>query len=127
MIRLFSSATLVFAVLIFLAAQARPALAYDGCLGVQAAACLGAIKPYLSELDYRSALRSLDTYLAGDIAGKRKPKGTVIVSYISKFAEPTDIPQILAIGYSSSLAVEQLEISLRPGANNAETEGEYQA
>ena len=113
---------------LFVPALSGPrALAYESCLGAKVTACLDAIRPYISELDYRGATRNIDNFLAGDIAGNRKPKGFFAVNYHSQFSDRFDPPQLVSVEYSPALTIVQIGVTLRKGAGTAETEAEYQA
>jgi hypothetical protein len=125
--RQFLAAALLLAALTTFGSAGSPALAYDGCLGAKVTACLDAIRPFISELDYRSATLNIDKFLAGDIAGTRKARGSIIVTYHSKFSDRFDPPQLLSLEFSQPLTIVQIGITLRKGAGTAETDSEYGA
>ncbi|MBB4196375.1 hypothetical protein GGD83_000146 [Rhodoblastus sphagnicola] len=108
-------------------AAATPALAYDGCLGAEVRACLAAIQPHLTQPDFQAAQLDVERYLGGDIAGHRTAQGVVSVPYRSSFAGAYDSPQLVVLNYAPTLAITQVEITLRPGADNAETDDDYRA
>jgi hypothetical protein len=105
---------------------ASPALAFDACLGAKVTACLDAIRPRLGPMAYQLAQRSIEKYLAGDIAGMRKAKGVVSVAYNSPFAEQFEPPQLIEFDYAPSLEISQIMLTLRKGSGTAESEDEYQ-
>ncbi len=107
--------------------QAAPARALDACLGAKVVACLDAVKPHISAVDYQLSAQSIDRYLAGDIAGTRKAKGVVSVAYRSRFSGPYDAAQMLTLDYSAALTTTKVEISQRPAVQHAETEADYRA
>lgn len=117
------------ALIAFCGAQivASPVCAFDACLGAKVTACLEAIRPHLNALEHRLARKDIDNYLAGDVTGARKSKSSFSVAYQSKFADPTDPPQLLTLDYSSSLRINMLEVTLRKGVAVAESEADYQA
>jgi hypothetical protein len=121
------SASTLFIALISAPFLVSPALAYDGCLGAKVTACLDAISPYLSPMDYQLARQSVEKYLAGDIAGKRKAKASLTVPYHSRFADMLEPPQLLVLEYAPSLDIGEISITLRKGAGTAETDAEYRA
>lgn len=121
------SATVFFAALSTCLGAPWPALAYDGCLGAKVTDCLDAISPYVSEGGYELARASIDRYLEGDIAGRRKARGLLTLSYHSRFAEPFEPAQLLTIDYAPSLQSSQIAVTLRKGAGTAETAAEYEA
>jgi hypothetical protein len=123
----FYPAILVAAVLVATLSAPAPAAAFDACLGAKAADCLNAIATYLDPRDHARAEASIERYLAGDIAGKRKAKGMLSVPYYSKYADPLDPPQLLTIDYAPSLRITEIHVYLRRGATAAETEEEYRA
>lgn len=104
-----------------------PALASDGCLGAKVIACLDAVSPYLSPAEYQLARQGVEKYLGGDITGARKAKSNISFPYHSRFAEPLEPPQLVVLGYNASLDIDEITVSLRKGAGNAETDAEYQA
>ena len=82
---------------------ASPALAFDACLGAKVTACLDAVRPYVSAIDYQLAQSNIGKFLAGDIAGMRKPKGSLSVAYHSQHSEQYEPPQLLLLDYGPSL------------------------
>lgn len=118
------AAALLGAVLLI---AAGPARAFEGCLGAPVRACLDAVKPFLSAVDYRMANQSVDKFLAGDIAGRRKSSGHVVISYHSRYSDPSMPAQIVKLDFAPTLAISQVEVTLREGALLAESEAEYQA
>jgi hypothetical protein len=107
--------------------RAPPANAFDACLGAKIVACLDGVRPYISALDYQMSRQELDRFLAGDIAGKRKPKSVISVIYHSRFSHPGDPNQTLTLDFAASLVTTGVEISLRPRVEDAETEEDYGA